>query len=285
MAPARKRLAISLTLGALIWALAGGASPAGANLISPESPATPNAEAMSALYWVGLIVAVLAILAINLALIATIRRFRARRGREAEIPDPHSRGGQLKLGAGLSALALILFIVGVVLTERARDIPALGAEGLQVGDAPADPDSTTPPGGDERPLNIRATGQQWLWRYDYPRGAFSYHRLVVPVDTPVVLDLVSTDVTHGWFVPELSGRFDAMPGKVNKVAFRADEEGIYEGRSAAFSGQGYASMSTEVAVVSPEEYEAYVDNLAEAIMAAQERVIEEEGGVNEPGAD
>jgi len=76
-----------------------------------------------------------------------------------------------------------------------------------------------------------------------------------------------------------------VPGKTNKVVFRADEEGIYEGSSATFSGQGYASMRTAVEAVSPEEYEAYVTELAAGITEAQDRVIEEQGGVNEPGAN
>lgn len=274
-----------MTLGALIWALAGGATPAAANLISPETPASPNAEEMSTLYWVGFIVAILGFLAVNLALIGVIRRYRAKRGREAEIPDPHRRGGQLRLGAGLGALALLLFIVGVFFTERAREVPEPGPDGLQASNTLLAQKSIDIPTGDDAPLVIRATAQQWLWRYDYPRGAFSYYKLVVPVDTPVVLDLVSTDVVHSWFVPELSGKFDAVPGKTNKVVFRADEEGIYEGSSATFSGQGYASMRTAVEAVSPEEYEAYVTELAAGITEAQDRVIEEQGGVNEPGAD
>jgi heme/copper-type cytochrome/quinol oxidase subunit 2 len=285
LAPARKRLAILLTLGALIWALAGGASPAAASLVSPESPASPNAEEMTTLYWVGFIVAVLTFIAINVALIGVIRRFRARRGREAEVPDPHDRGGQLKVGGALTALALLLFIVGIVFTERAREVPAPGPDSLQASSTLTAQKSIDIPEGDDAPLRIRATAQQWLWRFDYPRGGFSYHELVVPVDTPVVLDLVSTDVAHSFFVPELSGKFDAVPGKVNKVVFRADEEGTYEGSSATFSGQGYASMRITVTVVPATEYEAYVDELASGILEAQERVIEEQGGVNEPGED
>ena len=48
------------------------------------------------------------------------------------------------------------------------------------------------------------------------------------------------------------------PGKTNQVVFRADEEGVYDGQSATLSGQAYAAMRTEVEVVSPEEYEAFV---------------------------
>jgi cytochrome c oxidase subunit II len=74
-------------------------------------------------------------------------------------------------------------------------------------------------------------------------------------------------------VPELAGKFDAVPGKLNEVFFRADQEGTYGGESATFSGQGYAAMRTEVEVVSPEEYEAFIENQKKDIQAAQDRVV------------
>ena len=64
-----------------------------------------------------------------------------------------------------------------------------------------------------------------------------------------------------------------MPGKVNEVVFRADEEGTFDGQSATLSGQAYAAMRTEVEVVSPEEYEAFVEQQKADIEAAQERVV------------
>jgi cytochrome c oxidase subunit 2 len=123
------------------------------------------------------------------------------------------------------------------------------------------------------PLRITATGQQWLWRYDYPNEAFSYYKLVVPVDTAVELNLVSTDVVHTWDVPDLAGKRDAVPGKTNRVAFSADEEGTYSGQAATLSGQAYAAMRTEVEVVSPEEYKAFVKAQKAEIQAAQDRVV------------
>ena len=103
-------------------------------------------------------------------------------------------------------------MLGIVFTDKARETP----------ERPAPPAS---PPRKPKPLKIEATGQQWLWRYDYPNGAFSYYKLVVPVDTAVELDLVSTDVVHTWNVPDLAGKRDAVPGKTNHVVFRADEEG------------------------------------------------------------
>ena len=96
---------------------------------------------------------------------------------------------------------------------------------------------------------------------------------MVPVDTAVELELLSTDVVHTWNVEELARKADAVPGKTNKVLFSADEEGAYQGDSATLSGQAYAAMRTEVEVVSPEEYEEFVETQKEDIEAAQERVV------------
>jgi len=93
------------------------------------------------------------------------------------------------------------------------------------------------------------------------------------VDTTVELDLVSTDVVHTWDVPDLAGKRDAVPGKTNHVIFRADEEGTYSGQAATLSGQAYAAMRTEVEVVSPEKYEAFIETQKKDIQAAQDRVV------------
>src|SRR5690606_18520164 len=160
-------------------------------------------------------------------LLFAVRRNRASRGVEPS-GETGGRRDQLRVGAALTAFAAILFIVGVVFTDKARETPATGSAGLAAAEG--------------EPLRTDATGQQWLWRYDYPNGAFSYYKLVVPVDTAVELKLRSTDVVHTWNVPDLSGKRDAVPGKTNRVIFRADEEGTFDGRSATLSGQGYASM-------------------------------------------
>ena len=93
----------------------------------------------------------------------------------------------------------------------------------------------------------------------------------MPQHTPVILDLTSTDVIHSLVVPELSGKFDAVPGKINHVVFRADEEGTYDGSSATFSGQGYAAMRTEVEVVSAAEYEAFFSSRTSARRSSRPR--------------
>lgn len=224
------------------------------------APHSPGSDQIDTLLWIGFVFAAILFFAINGGLVYALRRYRGERGAEPR----QVRGGrrtQLRATAALTAFAVIALIFGVVFTEKARETPTTGDAGLASARS--------------QPLRIDATGQQWLWRYDYPNSAFSYYKLVVPVDTTVELDLVSTDVIHTWDVPELAGKRDAVPGKTNHVIFRADEEGVYRGQSATFSGQAYAAMRTAVEVVSPDAYEAFLKQQKSDIQAAQDNVVKQ----------
>ncbi|HEX5984343.1 MAG TPA: hypothetical protein VFY69_09065 [Solirubrobacterales bacterium] len=223
------------------------------------APHSPGTEQIDTLLWIGFAAAAILMLAVIGALLYVIRRYRSERGAEPR-QLLSGRGLQVRVGAVLTIFATVLFILGVVFTDNAREEPATGDAGLASAKS--------------EPLTIKATGQQWIWRYDYPNGAFSYYELVVPVDTAVKLEIVSTDVVHTWNVEELAGKADAVPGKTNDVLFRADDEGTFEGESATLSGQAYASMRTAVRVVSAEEYEEFIETQKEEIEAAQDRVVE-----------
>ena len=222
------------------------------------APHSPGTDQIDTLLWIGLVAAAIVVVAINAALVYAIRRYRAERGAEPR-QVTGGRRIQFRVGAALTVFAAAIFVLSVVFTEKAREVPATGPAGLEVAHS--------------EPLQIEATGQQWLWRYDYPNEAFSYYKLVVPAETAVELSLVSTDVVHTWDVPDLAGKADAVPGKVNHVLFRADEEGDFFGQAATLSGQAYAAMRTEVEVVSPAEYEAIVAQSKSDIQAAQDRVV------------
>jgi cytochrome c oxidase subunit II len=222
------------------------------------APHSPGTDQINTLGWIGFVAAAILIVAVNVGLFYALRRYRGERGAE---PRQLSGGRwlQFRVAAALTVFAAVLLVLGVVFTDKAREVPATGPDGLQVAHA--------------EPLQIEATGQQWLWRYDYPNGAFSYYKLVVPVDTAVELDLVSTDVVHTWNVPELAGKRDAVPGKHTKVVFLAEEEGVFGGQASTLSGQAYAAMRTEVDVVSPAEYEEFIKTQKDDIQAAQDRVV------------
>jgi cytochrome c oxidase subunit II len=250
-------------------------APLLANVISLEPSHSPGADATSTLYWIGLVLGVVIVLAVNGALIAMVVRYRARRGTEPRRVTG-GRGAQLRVTGVIGALVGAFFVLSVIYTDRAREAPSTGAEGLTNSD------------GEPEALRITATGQQWLWRYQYPNGAFSYYRLVVPVDTAVRLDLDATDVTHGWYVPELAGRVQAVPGRVNQIWLKASDTGDYGGQSSTFSGAGYSSMRTEVSVVTPEEYEDFIALQKREILEAQEiaarELLERERALSAPAA-
>ncbi len=221
------------------------------------APYSPGTDQIDTLLWIGFAAAAIVVVAVNAGLLFALRKRHAGRATEQATASARRRG-PLRVAAVLTAFATAILVLSLVYTEKAREAPTTGAAGLQASSS--------------KPLRITATGQQWLWRYEYPNEAFSYYKLVVPVDTAVVLDLVSTDVIHTWSVPNLAGKRDAVPGKMNEVTFRADQEGTYFGQAATLSGQAYAAMRTEVDVVSPSEYEAFIEQQKNDIQAAQDRV-------------
>jgi cytochrome c oxidase subunit 2 len=275
-------------------------------LLGPETAHSPNAEDITTIYWVMLAVAGIFILAINGALVMSLVRFRAARGKTAA-PAPIRYRATLRVAGALGIVAVAVFVLGVVYASKASDVPSSGPNGLAASTQLTAQKGVGGglPTGTNDPLRIRAIGQQWIWRYEYPdpetgqspataeqtpgvagitfADVFSYYELVVPVDTTVVLSFDSTDVLHRWWVPGLSGKFDALPGAPNETWFRADDTGDYYGQSAAFSGPSYAVMRTQVHVVSATDYQAWVTQQKADIKAAQTTVQQQLASGAPPG--
>ncbi len=241
----RPRL-VALLAGALVLALALAVPDALANTVAPRDPRSPNASDIDHVYKVVVAIAGLIAIAVNVALVWVVLRNRAERGRTPARVRGTPRA-QTRAAAAMAVIAVGVFVVGIVFAEKARTVSGSGA----------------------KPLRISVAGQQWLWRYTYPNGAFSYEQLVVPVNTTVDLALDSTDVVHRWWIPSLGGKFDAVPGRINHTWFRADREGVYDGQSAAYSGQSYAVMRGAVKVVSPAAYKSWIAQQKRDIQKAQ----------------
>src|SRR5262249_42198265 len=107
-----------------------------------------------------------------------IRRNRGGRGRTATQPRGR-QGVQFRVIGLLSGFAVLLFVLGIIFTSNATSTPKTTSEGL-----------TSYHGKPlEGPLVIKVTGQQWIWRYNYPNGAFSYYKLVIPAHTEIEMKL------------------------------------------------------------------------------------------------
>jgi cytochrome c oxidase subunit 2 len=308
--PARRWLAAAAGSATAIAVLIV-ASPAGASIISPRTAHSPNAEDLRTAYWIALIAAAVLGIAAVAALLVAVGRFRERRG-ASPARLVAGRGFFLRAGVPLGAVAIGLFVAGIILTDDAQQVEAgssassaSAAQTAQVGvhgvpsqalqQAIETLRNTTPTNGPiggavkGGPIEIGVVGQQWLWRFFYPGGptasgayspsggrpgdrTFSYATLVVPVDTPIILNITSSDVMHRWFVPALGGQVDAVPGHVSQTWFKADRTGVFPGQSTAFSGTGYSTMRIYVRVVSQAAYEAWLKRQATDLRDAQDSV-------------
>ena len=108
---------------------------------------------------------------------------------------------------------------------------------------------------------IEVEGHQFYWQYVYPDGQIAIDHLVLPVDQPVRLVLVSHDVNHSWWVPELTGKRDAIVGRTNELRFTPTQEGVYEGRCAELCGILHTVMPTTVEVVSQADFQSDLQRL------------------------
>jgi cytochrome c oxidase subunit 2 len=276
-------------LAAAVLALLVAAPSALADTFTPESGGSSNANDIDTLYKITLYVAIVIFLIVEGTLIWSLVRFRARRGAR---PAAQIRGNTpLEVGWTLAA-ALILVVLTVVTFVYLDDIqnpPESGPNGLSASQTSfASIDQPKPPGN--RPsLTITVDGQQYLWRYDYPgkRKLFSYHTMVVPVDTTVVLRLTASDVIHSWWIPKLGGKQDAVPGHVNETWFKVppDKAGTtFRGQCAELCGDGHADMRAAVRAVTPEEYQQWAEEQATEIEEAEQALAEQrkqrEGGVS-----
>jgi cytochrome c oxidase subunit II len=247
-------------------------------LLGPHTAHSPNADDLNTLYWVMLVIGLVLLVAINAALVGMVMRFRSARGRQPRRLVVR-RPAQFATAGAFAAVALVAFVLGVIETHDAKQVEASGPNGLQATSSLTAQRSLTLPAtsASSAPLEIKACGQQWIWRYEYPDGTYSYYELVVPVDTTIVLHLCSTDVVHRWWVPGLTGKFDATPGESNNAWFKADQTGDYDGASYAFSGTSYAVMRTRVHVVDVPTYQAWLSQQAAGIQAAQSFVQQANG--------
>jgi cytochrome c oxidase subunit II len=150
-------------------------------------------------------------------------------------------------------------------------------------------------------MNVKITGYQWLWKYDYiedgisfysaldresnrarqigsginPRDVENYllevdNRLVLPTNTRIRFLLTADDVIHSWWVPDLGWKRDAIPGMINEAWTYIEEEGIYRGQCAELCGKDHGFMPIVVEAVSPEEFRRWVEAQGGEVAGAPE---------------
>jgi cytochrome c oxidase subunit 2 len=122
--------------------------------------------------------------------------------------------------------------------------------------------AATAPTEDANAVHIEVVGEQWWWRIAYRQrdgqSIASANELRIPVGTPIVLSLRSADVIHSFWVPNLGGKLDMIPGRTTKLRLIADEPGVFSGQCAEYCGGPHALMALEVVALPPAEFEAWL---------------------------
>ncbi len=279
----RRRRLFALTFAAATVGLLALASGASADLLTPESGGSPNADDIDTLYKIILAVAFLVFAGVEGVLLYSLIKFRARKDAVAAQIRGNTR---LEIGwtVGAAVVLVVLAVVTFLKLDEIRNPPNSDAAGFQTATADgvlvASAFRPEPPDG--KALNIKVNGQQYVWRYTYPDGddnllnnAFAYEQLVVPTGTTVTLDIEAQDVAHSWWIPKLGGKFDAIPGHTNHTWFKIPKPGVYDGQCAELCGRGHANMVASVRAIAPAEFERWLENkrteIAAANKGAQER--------------
>ena len=200
----------------------------GAYLQSVLTPAGVQALEISRLWWLMLTVVAVVFVGVVLAVAAAVRKARAATPAVLPLSDERTLGRGVAIATGATVVVLFGLLVASAMTGRA--VQSLGETGA---------------------LTITVTGNQWWWNveYDTPVPAErvrTANEIHVPVGRVVRIALASNDVIHSFWVPNLSGKIDLIPGRQNALLIRAEQAGTFRGQCAEFCGTQHAHMAIVV---------------------------------------
>lgn len=192
------------------------------------SGAGEKAAPVVALTWGVLTISLAVIILIGMLLVGAIWHrpgFTWAKGIEAEVKSQKGGLQWLWIGVGLSTLVLLFTVVWTI-----RVLAGI----------------SRPPGAP--PVTIEVTGRQWWWEVRYlgnkpSRQFVTANEIHIPVGQPVRLRLIGGDVIHSFWVPQLAGKMDAIPGQSNETWIEADRPGTYRGQCTEYCGLQHAHMA------------------------------------------
>ena len=224
----------------LIFFLAGCAgSPAAI------SQASTSAQAITKLMWGYSGFAAFGFIIVESLLIITVIRFRYKgrdRLEKAALPRQieGNRFFELAWTTVPALLLLVIFIFTVLtlwtITNRPSDVSA-----------------------DPQVVNVRVVGHQWWWEFQYPDLKITTaDEMHVPVDALVYITVDSVDVIHSFWVPQMGGKIDVIPGHTNHTWFQPTQTGTYIGECSEYCGTEHANMRMDFVVDTLDQYDAWV---------------------------
>jgi cytochrome c oxidase subunit 2 len=190
---------------------------------STLAPAGPMATSLARLGWVMTGVGTLVFLLVMTLLILPVWRRRNASGVDGAPAPVNETAWILYAGTAVPAIILAAVFVATLGAYRASAPPA------------------------RMQLTIEVTGHQWWWEVRYPdQHVVTANEIHLPVGEPVRILLRSDDVIHSFWIPNLAGKTDAIPGVVNATWLEADSTGTWRGTCAEFCGVQHAHMALSV---------------------------------------
>lgn len=247
---------------------------------TPQSGASSNADQIDGLYKITLVIALVIFVLVEAGLLYALLKFRARKGAVAAQIRGNTR---LELGwtVGASVILLALAIVTFAKLSSIQNPSNSGPEGDKLASSNgllyASSERKLPPDG--KSLNIKVVGRQYIWQYVYPGASepdglgapYSYEEMVVPTKTTITLDIASSDVVHSWWVPQLGGKFQAVPGYHSYTWFKVEKPGVFRGQCAVLCGRGHARMIATVKAVPPAQFDEWLAYQKKLLAEANEQ--------------
>jgi cytochrome c oxidase subunit 2 len=234
----RRRLFVLGLLGFVVLATASVAAAANGGF-TPQHAHSPNAQRINQAYYVVLAFTAAIFLIVETLLVMFIWRYRSR-GRPRTVDGGQVHGNnRLEIIWTLIPVGIISVIFGFVFYK----LPGI---------------SGPPTAHAANPLEVKLDAHQFYWQFTYPNGAVSIDELHLPVGRVVKIDINSEDVNHSWWIPQLGGKTDAIPGRTNHIWYQPDKIGTYHGQCAEFCGLFHERMLAHAIVTSEADYESFV---------------------------
>ena len=226
-------------------AAAAAAQPSGSPLSSTSIFAPETTPAKSILGLSAFVLAVTVVIFVVVAglIVYAIIKFRDRAGHAER--EPAQVYGSTQIELAWTVIPILIVIVLFMATAR-------GIHAIQDAPKPA------------AALDVTVIGHQFWWEFRYPKlGIVAANELHIPVSdpshpTPTFMKLMSADTDHSFWVPELGGKTDLIPNRVNEMWMDPSRPGIYLGQCAQYCGTQHAKMLLRVSVDRPAEFEAWV---------------------------
>jgi cytochrome c oxidase subunit 2 len=286
----RRRL-FGLAAGAALFGALLLAPTAGASFLAPQSGGSPNADKISDLFIYVLIVAAIVFIGVEGALVWCIVKYRKKKN---PVADQIHGNTNLEIGwtVGAAVVLVILGVITFVMLPGIRNPPNSSAAGLDL----SGPQYKLQPGAGKQPpngksLNIDVQARQYVWQFSYPdaddntlNNVFTYEQMVVPTNTTVTLNIRAQDVAHSWWIPQLGGKFDAIPGYTNHTWFKISKPGVYHGQCAELCGRNHANMVAQVKAISPAAYRIWYAVQKRQIVQANAIAAKERSTIGTPSS-